>query len=461
MNVYSLRKNQYRQLFDKISTHQLLLFGSSIFLVIVTIGVIYFGRTNYFFAFCIMLSIYGVILGFLMAKTEYQSQLPNTHTFSLLQLLLANNTGLQAIISETNTVLFQNKPTDKGYDYTGKTVLEFIDALNLHELDKVTLMAYLESGEKIPFATTYALKLENDIEKWMSCSIQPTRTDEGQRVLIFQIEDTTDAQQAILSQQQYIKDMENIIELNYNPTSSLHLISKMASHRDAAQPIKTIQSYVRLIENEYKNKLDKKGQDAINHISKSSYQLETMIEDLFSMTGINDRKCKEPIINLNDIIKEVKGTLASSIQTTQAKINIKSLPKIQADRNQLYVLFQNLIENAIKYCGQQSPVITIDSRKENHHWMISVSDQGMGIEESEKVHIFDYLNRGKIKTGIKGLGLGLPICKQIVENHNGEIWVESDGVGKGSSFVFALPIQPIREVKKMTEIETCALAMSA
>ena len=106
-----------------------------------------------------------------------------------------------------------------------------------------------------------------------------------------------------------------------------------------------------------------------------------------------------------------------------------------------------MIENAINYCGSQPPKIELAWYQHDTHWVFRVSDQGMGISQQLKQDIFKFLNRGQIITGIKGIGMGLAICKQIVYNHKGEIWVESAGPAKGCTFAFSIPMDQ-REVKQ-------------
>ena len=124
MNTYSLKLKPHKKILGNLPSDRLIAFGISIFLLIVTIGVIYFGRTNYFFAFCIMLSIYGVLLVYLLAKMEYQSLLPSKESYKHLQLLSSNFPHLEVLISSKNNVLYQNKPTIKGNTFTNKKVIE-------------------------------------------------------------------------------------------------------------------------------------------------------------------------------------------------------------------------------------------------------------------------------------------------------------------------------------------------
>ena len=118
------------------------------------------------------------------------------------------------------------------------------------------------------------------------------------------------------------------------------------------------------------------------------------------------------------------------------------MPKIKADSTQIKELFKQIMENSIKYRGKENPIIKIEVEKLTDNWLFKISDNGIGISDEFQDSIFNFFRRLHGMGKIVGSGLGLPICKKIVTNHGGNIWVESEGEGKGSTFCFMIPIEP-------------------
>ncbi len=132
------------------------------------------------------------------------------------------------------------------------------------------------------------------------------------------------------------------------------------------------------------------------------------------------------------------------IEENNAQVNFNSLPVIMSEPSQMNHLFQNLIGNAIKFHGEDPPVVNISAEDKNDHWLFSVMDNGIGFDMEFADRIFTIFQRLNNREQFSGTGIGLSICKKIVEWHNGEIWVESEP-GKGSTFYFSIPkVQPAK-----------------
>jgi light-regulated signal transduction histidine kinase (bacteriophytochrome) len=144
-------------------------------------------------------------------------------------------------------------------------------------------------------------------------------------------------------------------------------------------------------------------------------------------------------IDCNAVMADVLQTLASTVQESGAAVTHAELPAVWADRTQMSQIFQNLIQNAIKFRGKEPPVVSVQAERAGQYWQFSVSDNGIGIAPEYAESIFVVFQRLHARTEYPGNGIGLAICKKIVERNGGKIWVESQP-GSGSSFKFTMPL---------------------
>ncbi len=221
--------------------------------------------------------------------------------------------------------------------------------------------------------------------------------------------------------------------------AELQEFAKIAAH-DLQEPLRAVQGFVGLLSKRYKGRLD---QDADTFIKRIEAAIERMVQLIravleHSKIGMQARALKET--DCSEIIQEVLEILETSIEECEAKVEVGSMPPVTADRLLLVQLFQNLVSNAIKYRSANPPVIDISAERRGDDWLFSVKDNGIGIEPRHARRIFGMFSRLHGKTEYAGTGIGLAICKKIVEYHGGNIWVESE-VGKGSTFFFTLPAE--------------------
>ena len=211
----------------------------------------------------------------------------------------------------------------------------------------------------------------------------------------------------------------------------------IASH-DLKEPLRSIGSYANLLQRRYHGKLDENANDFLNYITTSSKRLYTMLNDVLDYSKIKIDKKDRNITDANEAIQIVNDNLKNKIKRKKAKIQIGQLPKITADKLHLVQIFQNLIDNSLKYSEQSVPSIEINSREKNGFHEFSVKDNGIGIELEYQNKIFEMFKRLHGREKFEGNGIGLAICKKIVQEYGGDIWVES-ATGKGSTFYFTLP----------------------
>lgn len=217
--------------------------------------------------------------------------------------------------------------------------------------------------------------------------------------------------------------------------TELEQFAYVASH-DLQEPLRMITSYLQLLENRYKDKLDKDANEFIAFAVDGSARMKILILSLLEYSRVNRVKPFEEI-DVNLLLKDVLANLSNSIKESNAVIKIDDLPKIKGDHLLIGQLFQNLIENGIKFRKDKNPEIIISGKKENNEYLFSVKDNGIGIQKEYMNKIFVIFQRLNSKEKYPGTGIGLAICKKIVEKHGGKIWVESE-MEKGSTFYFTI-----------------------
>lgn len=209
-----------------------------------------------------------------------------------------------------------------------------------------------------------------------------------------------------------------------------------ASH-DLQEPLRMVSSYMGLLQKKYDGQLDEKAQTYIHFAVDGSKRMKTLINDLlnYSRTSITAIEYHE--VNVADVINEIKEMFQEDLNEPTSGIFFDELPVITANSMLMSQLFQNLIGNAIKYKSEAPPQINIAATKNATHWIFSIKDNGLGIDSKYFEKIFVIFQRLHSNSTHKGTGIGLAICKRIVERHSGNIWVESEE-GKGSTFFFSI-----------------------
>ncbi|MGB9978405.1 PAS domain S-box protein [Methanobacterium sp.] len=237
--------------------------------------------------------------------------------------------------------------------------------------------------------------------------------------------------------------MKKLITELKRSNDELQQFAYITSH-DLQEPLRTIASFTQLLERRYKNKLDGDADEFIDYIVEASIRMKQMILDLLEYSRLTrvEKKC-EPL-KIEDMLLNIFDNLNLLIIENKAQITYGNLPVVFADESQLFRVFQNLIENAIKFKREdENPKIHISSYfdEENNEHVFSISDNGIGIEEQYFGRIFTLFQRLHTKEEYDGTGIGLSISKRIIESHGGKMWVESE-YGAGSTFYFTLMNRP-------------------
>ena len=220
--------------------------------------------------------------------------------------------------------------------------------------------------------------------------------------------------------------------------NELERFAYVASH-DLQEPLRNISGSLQLLKLKYQDQLDERAQEFINYSIDSSKRMKELIIDLLEFSRVDNKNLEIQSFLLNEVLEEVLTTLKPDIKQEQAVIEVSNLPVINGIKTQIVQLFQNLLGNALKYKNKdRNPYIKIESIENQNEWKITVTDNGMGIDNRYYDKIFLIFQRLHKKTEYHGTGIGLAICKKIVENHGGTIGVTSE-IGKGSCFYFTLP----------------------
>ncbi|HLN54725.1 MAG TPA: PAS domain S-box protein [Bacteroidales bacterium] len=235
------------------------------------------------------------------------------------------------------------------------------------------------------------------------------------------------------------KSREHLEKLNAELVRSnreLEHFAYIASH-DLQEPLRMITSFTQLLTLKYEDKFDDEAKEYFGYVVDGGKRMYELINGLLAYSRISRQRITYSEVDLNSIIDIVKSNLALIIKERSCSIDCERLPRVNASHEQMIQLFQNLISNSIKF-SQQTPRIHISARTEKKRYIFSVKDEGIGIERQYFEKIFQIFKRLMPRDKYEGTGIGLAICKRIIENHHGEIWVESEP-GKGSVFHFTIP----------------------
>ncbi|MDF9747626.1 sensor histidine kinase [Natrinema salsiterrestre] len=217
----------------------------------------------------------------------------------------------------------------------------------------------------------------------------------------------------------------------------LEQFAHAASH-DLKEPLRMVSSYLSLVEDRYADELDADGREFIEFAVDGADRMRAMIDGLLAYSQVETQGDPFEPVDLNAVLANVRTDLELRLEETDAALSSESLPRVRGDADQLRQLFQNVLSNALEYCGDEPPQIHIGVRRDGSDWIVSVSDEGIGIDPADEERIFEVFQRLHSHEEHAGTGIGLALCRRIVERHGGEIWHESEQ-GDGATFEFALP----------------------
>jgi signal transduction histidine kinase len=234
------------------------------------------------------------------------------------------------------------------------------------------------------------------------------------------------------------EDLAKKVDELARSNADLEQFAYVASH-DLQEPLRMVTAYTQLLGERYKGRLDENADKFIGYASEGATRMQVLIQDLLAFSRVGRKETAYTSVDCNAVMEEVRQTLTSTIEESSAVVTSANLPSVWADRTQMAQVFQNLIGNGIKFRGKEPPVISVLAEKTEQHWLFSVSDNGIGIAPEYTENVFVVFQRLHARSEYPGNGIGLAICKKIVERYGGKIWVESQP-GSGSSFKFTMPL---------------------
>ena len=345
-----------------------------------------------------------------------------------------NGMGLGIAITQNQSIIYANSALCEMYGYSKEEILNFpsfLDVVAPEEKEKlaIRLSKRFADNEVADSGETVVIR-KNGKKLNIEYSIKKINTEDNQVQLLSVIRDITNRKHA---EEKLLLKTEELIRSN----AELEQFAYVASH-DLQEPLRMVTSYVQLLEERYKDKLDQDATDFIAFAVDGANRMRNLIHSLLEYSRVNRIKPFE-YINTSSLIGEVLQSLNGKIKENSVIIKFNNLPDIYGDNVLISQLFQNLIENAIKFKGAKPPEIIISCVKSNKEYLFSVKDNCIGFKKEYSEKIFIILQRLHTIEEYPGTGIGLAICKKIVERHGGKIWVESEE-GKGSTFYFTIKI---------------------
>lgn len=240
-------------------------------------------------------------------------------------------------------------------------------------------------------------------------------------------------QERTLVEQRLARQAEELERSN----ADLEQFAYVASH-DLQEPLRMVASYTRLLAKRYRGQIDENADEFITYIVDGALRMQQLINDLLAFSRIGTRGEAFQPVALSDVMGRVLRTLQAAVQENGAEVVVQPLPTVMADPLQMELLLQNLTANAIKFRSQSTPSVTVSAERDTNMWVIRVADKGIGLDMRYADRIFVIFQRLHTAAEYPGTGIGLALCKKIVERHGGRIWVESS-LGKGATFCFTIP----------------------
>ncbi len=338
--------------------------------------------------------------------------------------------------SETRFSLFMNMlpaiafiKNDKKCIYSNKYMQEQIMGDNKNISEKLISIQNGHDPTKINNKESIIIDRNNNPRIFDIWSF-PINTDNESQLIGGIAIDITQRKHSELKIQYYIKKLEynnqELAEFNY-----------VASH-DLREPLRTITSYCALLKDDMGNKLSEDSSQDLNFIIDAAKRMDILIQDLLTLSRVGRTGLKKREVDLNECINTIIKDLHVKITENNGKIIFNNLPKIFADKTQITRVFQNLISNSLKFHHSEDPIITIRSLEEENEYKIIISDNGIGINQKYLEQIFAPFKRLHSRNKFEGTGIGLAICKKIIERHNGNISAFSEE-GKGTKITFSIP----------------------
>jgi PAS domain S-box-containing protein len=318
-----------------------------------------------------------------------------------------------------------------GLSPTELLAVSFADLIDPEDRAAVWDQTQQAIQQRKPFQLEYRIRTAAGPPKWLWEQGTAVFSDSGEvEALEGFVADISERRQAA-------EALERKAEELTASNAELEQFAYAASH-DLQEPLRMIGGYAQLLARRYRGKLDDQADEFIRFIVEGAERMQTLIRDLLAYSRAARTMPVTEVVDLADCASTSLANLRGVLEENGAAVEVGPLPEIQGQGWQLVQLFQNLIGNALKYHADEPPRVRVWSERRDNDWLFTVEDNGIGIDPQYHGQVFDLFRRLHGRSEYSGTGIGLAICKKIVENHGGRIWVDSEA-GRGAAFRFTLP----------------------
>ncbi|WP_433262237.1 sensor histidine kinase [Actinosynnema sp. CS-041913] len=230
-----------------------------------------------------------------------------------------------------------------------------------------------------------------------------------------------------------LNDVEELRRSN----SELEQFAYVASH-DLQEPLRKVASFCQLLDRRYSGQLDDRGEQYLRFAVDGAKRMQVLINDLLAFSRVGRITREHVLVDLNDTVAQVLDSYSEVVERTGATVEVAELPSVRGEASLLGGVFGNMISNALKFHGEDPPVVRVEVERTGDSWTFTISDNGIGIEPEYAERIFVIFQRLHHKDDYPGTGIGLAMCRKIIEYHGGTIWLDT-GEGVGTTFKFTLP----------------------
>lgn len=388
----------------------------------------------------------GKIIKWLGTSTDIQHQKEvQERLIDALQKLVENEEKLIEVQKITNVGSYVFNVIENSIEWSevAYNILGKNSSENVLTVDNFFIMVHPDDIEKVregfnniitkkePLSIEHRIILEDESIKYLHKIGKPIIDDKDNVTkVIGAITDITERKLIHMKLEQTLEELSR-------SNKDLEQFAYTVSH-DLQEPIRMIKGYSKLVNDRYTEILDEKARSFLEFILEGATRMQQLISDLLKYSRITSKAKSFDKVDCNSIIKDVLTDLQFQIIENDVSVDCENLPVLNGDQTQLRQLFQNLIQNAIKFKREINPEIIIKCKKRRKEYLFSIEDNGIGIEKESYERIFEIFQRLHERNKYEGTGIGLAICKKIIERHNGKIWIESE-LDKGSTFYFTIP----------------------
>jgi PAS domain S-box-containing protein len=341
------------------------------------------------------------------------------------------------IVNHTGTILLVNSQTEQLFGYSRNELIDQpVDILvperfrRQHPAHRASFLAEPRSRPMGEGRDLFGLR-KDSTEFPIEIGLNPLETEEGTLVLSAIVD--------ISARKQGEELLRNAVTELARSNAELEQFAYVASH-DLQEPLRAVAGCVQALQRRYHGQLDARADELIMHAVEGAVRMQSLISDLLAYSRVATRGQSFTLTDCAAIVRSALTNVQVAITESGARVTYTDLPTVMGDPTQLTQLFQNLISNACKFRNQQPAAIHIAAEPHEGAWMFSVRDNGIGIEPQYFERIFGLFQRLHTRVEYAGTGIGLAICKKIVERHGGRIWLESQPQ-QGSTFYFTIPEQ--------------------